>query len=133
MPAVAKLSIALPLGREVPPSPLVAEHLARVPMEAKPGDPDISVLRLVDGKQGRKLVIEATFPTGSDEADVFMEGADGTFVPMTTAISRDGTKARFGAAFANAEDVAALKGKLLKFTLVSEKGQCWTLRPFPGS
>jgi DsbC/DsbD-like thiol-disulfide interchange protein len=133
MPAVAKLSIELPAGRNVPASPVITEFLDRVPAKGKPGDPEISALQLTSAKSGRKLVIEASFPNGAANADIFMEGADGTFVPMTTAVVRDGTTARFEALFSNADDIAALKGKALKFTLVSEKGQCWSIRPFPES
>ena len=71
-----------------------------------------------------RLLLETEFPGGTGHADVFVEAPDGLFVPLPKKIADDGKGAiTFEVDLSKDADVAALKGKQLTATMVSDKGQ----------
>ncbi|NWG72942.1 MAG: hypothetical protein HXY23_15240, partial [Parvularculaceae bacterium] len=128
MPVSGTLSVTLP-GANEEHGPLIAAHLARVPLAAKPGDAAIKDVRVVRKKDRRMLVIAASFPTVDGSGDLFLDDPEGGPAPLTRRL--DQTGGRFEADLGPPGDWARLNGKKLRATLVSSQGQCWTLITLP--
>ena len=98
-----------------------------VDLVPKPAEPDkLPALGGVEVKlDGAKpdLTIEVNFPEGASGTDLFIEAADGTFVPVPKPLGpvQDG-KQRFVVSFASPAEAAAIRGKPLTLTLVSDEG-----------
>lgn len=108
---------------------LIDQAYARVP---KPAGPDTlprleKVTATLDGPVPG-FEIEAMFPDGATGTDLFVTSAD-VLIPVPKALGplQDG-KQRFAIAFATPEEAAAVKGKALTFTLVSNEGASDTTR-----
>jgi DsbC/DsbD-like thiol-disulfide interchange protein len=102
---------------------LIDQAYVRVP---KPAGPDTlprleTVTATLDGP-APALEVEAMFPDGATGTDLFVASPD-VLVPVPKALGplQDG-KQRFAIAFATPEEAAAVKGKPLTFTLVSDEG-----------
>jgi DsbC/DsbD-like thiol-disulfide interchange protein len=132
IPVAGRLSVALP-STDATSGSLIAQHLARVPTRAVAGDPSITGLRVTTERSRRRLVGEAHFPGGSGDGDLFIEAPDGGFVPLTRIVRRDGNGVGFEVALDTVEDWNRLKGRALRATLVSAKGQCWSLVTVPAN
>lgn len=71
-----------------------------------------------------KLTMHINFPKGTAGADVFVEGPPGEFVPMPRQTGKvDDKTLIFEIDWSKGADVAALKGKALKATIVSDNAQ----------
>jgi DsbC/DsbD-like thiol-disulfide interchange protein len=108
---------------------LIDQAYVRVP---KPAGPDTLprleiVTATLDGPAPR-LEVEAMFPNGATGTDLFVTSPD-VLVPVPKALGplQDG-KQRFAIAFETPEEAAAVKGKPLTFTLVSDEGASDTTR-----
>lgn len=127
IPAEAEISLAVAPGETQAPSGELAEGLNRVPVsqnELRAGDPRLK--RAVPELTGPKprLLLEAEFPGGAEHADAFIEAPDGLYVPLPKKIADDGKGGlTFEVDLSKDVDVAALKGKKLTATFVSDKGQ----------
>jgi DsbC/DsbD-like thiol-disulfide interchange protein len=134
IPNTASLSI------ELPPQMAVGQRdgllLQRfVDLVPKPAEADkLPSLGGVDAKlDGAKpeLIIDAHFLDGATGTDLFIEAPGGAFVPVPKPLGPlENGKQRFVVSFASPEEAAALKGKPLTLTLVSEEGAreaSWTL------
>jgi DsbC/DsbD-like thiol-disulfide interchange protein len=124
IPGEVKLSLTIPPSGLSGASP-VAAWRARVPrLQALRGksDPDLKrVTAVLDGATPR-LQVEAVFPGGGKQADVFIEAPDGIYVPMTKRLpDGPGGLARFEADLSRI-DAHDLKGKQLTLTLVGDGG-----------
>jgi hypothetical protein len=102
------------------------DRVPRKPSERRPSDPklDKAIVALDDNKPLIRL--EAIFPGGTDGADIFIEAPDGLWIPMTR---RDGPSKGDTAWFIvdmTEADIAELKGKTARVTLVSPRGQSET-------
>jgi len=120
------------LGAVLPPdlgkgdASLLDAALARVPS----GDPDALPrvanveAKLDDAKP--ELVVEAVFPPKATGTDLFIDAGD-LYVPVPEALGplADG-KQRFSVSFFSAAEAAAIKGKPLRLTLVSNEGSSET-------
>ena len=72
----------------------------------------------------RGILLETQFPDGAEHADAFVEAPDGLYVPLPKKVADDGKGAvTFEIDLSKDADVAALKGKQLTATIVSDKGQ----------
>lgn len=127
IPVEAELALDVP-GGESEALPAKAEDaLSRVPRsqdQLVAGDPVlVSAGATLDGASP-KITIEATFPGGGAGADAFIEAPDGLFLPLPVRMGEiDSTgKAVFEASLAVDVDLAALKGKPVTVTLVSDTG-----------
>lgn len=119
------------LSLDLPPSPLPSadpdeiaafEAVPRAGGALRPGDPsgfeaDQSSL----GSSG-EVILSAQFPGGADGARIYLDVADGRYVPMPTQQSADGETGRFAIDLSNAEERAALKGVTVRVTLIGPKG-----------
>ena len=119
------------LSLELPPhtvasgdDPLLTRFVDLVP---KPAETDkLPSLGGVEAKlEGAKpeLIIDANFPAGASGTDLFIEAQTGAFVPVPKPLGPvESGKQRFVVSFASPAEAAAIKGKPLTLTLVSEEG-----------
>jgi len=128
IPNEVKLSLDLPAEGEKGEALLLEEALAQVPKPARAGLlPEVaSVEAKLDG-DAPQLVVDAVFPQGATGIDLFIDGGDAYVpVPKPLGAAQDG-KQRFAVAFVSAEEAAAIKGKTLRLTLVSDQGSTETM------
>ena len=94
------------------------------PLDAhRPSDPRLGKTTVSLDADKPVIRLEATFPGGAENADIFIEAPDGLWIPMTR---RDGQPAGETARFIvdmTEADIAELKGKTARVTLVSPRGQ----------
>ena len=105
----------------------LAAGLARVPREPasrKADDPQIKQVTI--DLQGVKpsITIDAAFPGEGTGADIFLEAPEGIWVPLPKPVGepRDGIH-RFVVDLTDGADIADLKGRTIRATLVSGSGQ----------
>jgi DsbC/DsbD-like thiol-disulfide interchange protein len=129
IPNSAKLSLAFPaIGIGTGDGPLLAEALQRVPKPAAAGVlPSVEKVDATLDGANPELVIEAAFAANATDTDLFIDGGE-TYVPVPKAEGpiADG-KQRFVVAFASPQEAAAIKGKPLTLTLVSDQGSTATV------
>jgi DsbC/DsbD-like thiol-disulfide interchange protein len=111
---------------------LIETFLARVPKAGAPGElPEVSQVEASFDADAPKLVVTASFPPGATATDLFIDAGD-VFVPMPKALGPpEGGKQRFAVNFVSASEAAAIKGKPLALTLVSNQGATatiWTVK-----
>jgi suppressor for copper-sensitivity B len=102
---------------------LLETFLARVPKPAAPGVlPEVSGVEAKLDSDAPELVVDAVFPPGATGNDLFVYAGD-VFVPVPRPLGpvADG-KQRFAVTFATPSEAAAVKGKTLALTLVSDQG-----------
>jgi len=129
IPNDVSLALALPVHAALQrgDAALLETFLARVPKPAAPGAlPRVEgVTAKLDGpKPG--LVVDALFAPDATGTDLFIEAGEAFVpVPMPLAPLAHG-KQRFAVTFASPAEVAAIKGKPLTLTLVSDQGSSQT-------
>lgn len=107
---------------------LLEAFLARVPKPAAPGIfPEVKGVEAKLDGDAPELVIDAVFPPGATGTDLFVDAGD-VFVPVPLPLGpvADGEQ-RFAVSFASPSESAAVKGKTLALTLVSNQGSTETL------
>jgi DsbC/DsbD-like thiol-disulfide interchange protein len=123
IPNTVELHAAIPADLGKGDAFLIGTALARVPKPAEANAlPRIaSVEAKLDGPRPG-LVVEALFPEGASATDFFVNSPE-VLVPVPKPVGplADG-KQRFTVTFFSAEEAAAIKGKPLSFTLVSDQG-----------
>lgn len=128
IPNAVELDLAVPPALGKGDALLIDAALARVPKAAaKDALPRIeSITANLDGP-APALEVEAAFPEGATSTDLFVETPD-ALVPVPKALGplQDG-KQSFAVAFLSPEEAAAIKGKTLTFTLVSDEGSTETV------
>ncbi len=111
---------------------LLDNALALVPKPASPGAlPSVGAVAADLDAAKPEMVIDAIFPPGARGTDLFIDGGE-TFVPVPKPLGplADG-KQRFVVSFGSAAEAAAIKGKPLALTLVSDLGSTettWTAK-----
>ena len=134
IPSQASLSLELPphtVGKE-DDDPLLTRFFDLVP---KPAETDrLPSLGAVEAKfddAKPQLIIDVNFPDGATGTDLFVEEPSGAFVPVPKPLGPvESGKQRFVVGFASPGEAAAIKGKPLTLTLVSDEGASeasWTL------
>ncbi len=116
-----------------PQSPEIVTALALVPKpqatakdEAKP-TPRLTKVEADLAAKEPKVAMHVLFPGGVEGGDVFVEGPVGEYVPMTVPTGKDADGAQvFVIELAKGADIAALKGKPLRVTMVSKAGHAET-------
>jgi len=107
---------------------LLEAFLARVPKPAAPGIfPEVKGVEAKLDGDAPELVIDAVFSPGATGTDLFVDAGD-VFVPVPLPLGpvADGEQ-RFAVSFASPSESAAVKGKTLALTLVSNQGSTETL------
>jgi DsbC/DsbD-like thiol-disulfide interchange protein len=107
---------------------LLGEFLARVPKPGKPGVlPEVASVEAKLDATPPELIVDAVFPPGSGGANLFIYAGD-AFIPVSKSLGPvDGGKQRFAVTFATPSEAAAIKGKSLALTLVSDQGSTETI------
>lgn len=125
VPAEAELSLTLAPGPAA--DPLIARALesalAAVPRRLAEGAlPTVLSMAMAASGDRTELVVETRFDAAATVSGLFAEAEDGSYVPVPVPEGQlNGGLARFRATLKPPE-AAALKGKRLIFTLVSDKG-----------
>lgn len=125
IPAQAVLSLTVPPDAAVSEELMDAMSRVPAPPEAR-RESDPLLKRVVPELSGPKprIVLETEFPGGADHIDAFIEAPEGLYVPLPKKIADDGKGAvTFEVDLSKDVDIAALKGKQLTATIVSDKGQ----------
>jgi DsbC/DsbD-like thiol-disulfide interchange protein len=131
IPMQTRLELVLPPGVE---KHTVAHELARAfdhvprPLNARrPSDPDLRNVKVTLDGEKPAIRFVADFPGGAEGADLFAEAPAGLWMPMA---KPDGTPQGETASFiidlSEGADIADLKGKIVRITLVSPHGQSET-------
>jgi DsbC/DsbD-like thiol-disulfide interchange protein len=105
------------------------QAMARVPTtsDSRSTAPRIAKLAIDLSGPRPAISIEATFAGDAGKSDVFLEAPDGIWIPMTRPqeVAAPGTR-RFVVDLTDGADIADLKGKTIRATLVGETAQSET-------
>jgi DsbC/DsbD-like thiol-disulfide interchange protein len=128
VPVELKLTLRVPpQPPRLPPQSRLARSFDRVPRaleHRRAGDPALVAARAELSGASPRVSLEAHFPGGTDGADVFAEASDGLWVPLPRRVGESpGGRVRFEIDLADGADVAELKGKMLRLTMVGSSGQ----------
>jgi len=131
IPVELNLTLSVPPDAPtVPGDSRLARALERVPRPApsrSESDPAITSIKQELTGDKPRVVIEASFPAGTQGADLFAEAPDGLWVPLPKKSGAGSANALvFEIDLTDGADVAELKGKTLRLTLVSDGGQSET-------
>ncbi len=131
IPVQPALSLTLPAGSAAKPAGAsLAKALERVPRsdaQVKPTDPKLKSLKIDLASAKPSIAIEAQFPGDASGADVFLEAPDGIWIPLAKAEGAvTGGVGRFTVDLTDGADLADLKGRTIRLTLVSTGGQSET-------
>ena len=102
---------------------LIETFLARVPKPAAQGAlPEIVGVEFNSNGEKPALVVDARFPPAAIGTDFFIDAGD-RFIPVPVPLGPpEGGTQRFAVTFASAAEAAAIKGKALTLTLISDRG-----------
>jgi DsbC/DsbD-like thiol-disulfide interchange protein len=128
IPNEVNLSLVLPADLGKGDALLLGDALALTPRPATPGLlPAVGSVEAKLEGESATLVIDALFPARATGTDLFIDGGD-VFVPVPKpfAAPMDG-KQRFIVTFPSPSAAAAIKGKSLRLTLVSDQGSTETM------
>jgi DsbC/DsbD-like thiol-disulfide interchange protein len=128
IPNEVNLTLDLPADGEKGEALLLEAALAQVPKPARAGLlPEVAGVEAKLDGDAPQLVVDAVFPQSATGIDLFIDGGD-VYVPVPKPLgaAQDG-KQRFAVAFVSAEEAAAIKGKTLRLTLVSDQGSTETM------
>jgi DsbC/DsbD-like thiol-disulfide interchange protein len=112
----------------------IARALASVPSEAGADKDAPKLLGLKFDAAGGKpaLLIEAQFPAGTSDAQVFAEALDSSFVPMADRLEDSGDgHTHFRIELTKSDDLKAPSGKQLRLTLVGDDGASEAMATIP--
>jgi DsbC/DsbD-like thiol-disulfide interchange protein len=128
IPNEVNLSLNLPADGEKGEALLLEIALAQVPKPAQAGLlPEVAGVEATLDGDAPKLVVDAVFPPGATGIDLFIDGGE-AYVPVPKPLGEaEGGKQRFAVAFVSANEAAAIKGKTLRLTLVSDQGSTETV------
>lgn len=129
VPANVKLILQVSAGEIAPVPTVLSEAVRRVPKLASrlgPKDPRIARSEII--LSGAKPHIDFDIETGSENVlvDVFVEGPGGMFIPMSRLVPNAEVAAgikRFSVDLSKDVDIADIRGKTLRVTIVSGTGQ----------
>jgi DsbC/DsbD-like thiol-disulfide interchange protein len=106
---------------------LIETFLALVPQPDAPDRlPKIEAIALKSDGNAPELVVDANFASDAAGTDLFIDAGD-SLMPVPRPLGAPGGgKQRFVVSFATPEEAAAIKGKPLSLTLVSDRGSTET-------
>jgi len=125
IPAQAKLSVTVPPDTAMSDELIAAMATIPAPPDGRRENDPLLKRAVVDLAAAKPhVLLETEFPGGAEHADAFVEAPDGLYVPLPKKTADDGKGAvTFEIDLSKDVDLAALKGKQLKATIVSDKGQ----------
>lgn len=125
VPAEAKLALSVPPDAPLPAE--LADALKTVPTtpDARRDNDPVLKRAVVELSGDRpRLLLETQFPNAGEHVDAFIEAPDGAYIPLPKKVADDGKGAvTFEVDLSRDVDIAALKGKELIATFVSDAGQ----------
>jgi DsbC/DsbD-like thiol-disulfide interchange protein len=126
IPNDVSLALALAANAGRGDALLLENFLARVPKPAAAGIlPEVRGIKAnLDGKSPT-LVVDALFPPGATGTDLFIDGGD-VFVPVPEPGPLADSRQSFAVSFVSPSEAAAIRGKTLTLTLVSDQGSTAT-------
>ena len=133
VPAEAKLALPIPAGGIGVGSPEIATGLAAVPRstaERQASDPELKAGEAHLGSERPRLVFEVRYPASAASGDLFVEAPDSSYLPLPVRTSAQGDTVRFEVDLSEVDNAAALRGKSVLLTMVSDAGQSetrWTV------
>lgn len=131
IPVQSRLELMAPPDATRAPVPAaLARAFDRVPRRAdarRPADPSLRSAKVQLAGEKPSIRLEAEYPGGAEGADLFLEAPGGLWIPMAKPDGApQGTIARFLVDLTDGADVGDLKGKTVRVTLVSPRGQSET-------
>ncbi len=127
IPVQPKLTLALPpatAGNQL--AAALQQALRRVPSPTakSKGDPRLQSVKVELAGSKPSLTIAATFPGAPAKADVFLEAPDGIWIPLPKpAATGENGQLQFHVDLSQGADIADLKGRSIRATLVGAEGQ----------
>jgi DsbC/DsbD-like thiol-disulfide interchange protein len=131
IPVQSRLELTVPPGAaSTPVATTLARAFDRVPRDGgarRPTDPTLRAAKVQLAGDKPSIRLEAEFPGGAAGADLFLEAPDGLWIPMAKPDGAPkGDVATFLVDLTDGADVGDLKGKTVRATLVSPRGQSET-------
>jgi DsbC/DsbD-like thiol-disulfide interchange protein len=131
IPVQSRLELTMPLGTAGKPvDDLLAKAFDHVPRTAdarRPADPALLAAKVQLAGDKPSIRLEAEYPGGVEGADLFLEAPGGLWIPMAKPDgATKGNLATFLVDLTEGADVGDLKGKTVRVTLVSLRGQSET-------
>jgi DsbC/DsbD-like thiol-disulfide interchange protein len=127
IPNQAELGLGLSADIGKGDARLIETFLARVPQQAAADRlPKIEAMALKSDGVTPELVVDASFAPEAAATDLFIDAGDSLMSVPKPLGPPVGGKQRFVVSFATAEEAAAVKGKPLSLTLVSDRGSTET-------
>lgn len=131
IPVQPSLALSLPASAAVKPAGGgLSMALARIPRDQskrRPADPQAKSIKVALAGAKPSIEIEAEFPASVAGADAFLEAPDGLWIPLAKLVpGGTGNVRRFEVDLTDGADIADLKGRSIRLTLVSEAGQSET-------
>lgn len=128
VPNDVSLALALPPELGKGDAALIESFIARVPKAGKQGVlPELSFVEAKLAATPPELLVDTVFPPGATGTALFIY-AGNVFIPASKPLGPlDGGKQRFAIVFATPSEAAAVKGKTLALTLVSDQGSTETM------
>ena len=108
------------------PGERLAEAVARVPATdaAGPGAPRLQRIAATLSGDKPRVLIDAVFPGEAESGDIFLEAPDGIWIPLPQPAGQAESGARrFVVDLTDGADLADLKGRAIRMTLVGSAGQ----------
>lgn len=127
VPVEQELTVDVPRQAEAGLPSLLQKALDNIPRSAasaKASDPKLVQREVHLTGDKPRILLDVDFGSAADKGDVFVEASDGFYLPMPTRVQDASTTAsRFEIDLREADDVAKLKGKTVRLTLVGAEGQ----------
>ena len=102
------------------------DRIPRAAADRRANDPVATGIKVDLAGAKPRIVIDAEFPGGTTGADVFLEAPEGLWVPLAKAGAASGNRRTFEVDLTDGADLADLKGRMIRLTLVSAAGQSET-------
>jgi DsbC/DsbD-like thiol-disulfide interchange protein len=135
IPIEVSLSLTVPPDTKAfaPDSRMTAalSHVPRSGAGVKPTDPVLKSFKAELAGEKPSLAFDVAFPGGAAGADLFVEAPEGLWIPLARKAGETGDSIHFEIDLTDGADIAALRGKTLAVTLVSDAGQSETTVQFP--
>lgn len=130
IPIQPNLSLVVPSDAvSAKPGDRLTEAVGRIPKlnSNDPGAPRLEKFSAKLTGEKPQLAIDAYFPGDPDRGDVFLEAPDGVWIPLPqpSGQPKDGVR-RFVVDLTDGADLADLKGRAIRMTLVGSAGQSET-------
>lgn len=127
VPVTAELALTVPPQAVLGLPEELAQALSSIPRSGaavKPSDPKLVAHAVTLEGAKPRIVLDVDLGPGAETGDVFAEASEGIYLPMPQRTKDDGSGlVRFEIDLLAANDLAELKGKTIRVTMVGSEGQ----------